>query len=84
MRLPPLFYVNKAGTNLNCALDDYLGLIKNGKRFLFQASSQAQKAVNFLLEGPTQRYGVGARCFKTWLSVYPHLCSLNQSAPKGQ
>jgi len=39
--------------NAAAYIDDYLGLLKNDKRFLFQASSQAQKAVNFLLEAPT-------------------------------
>jgi antirestriction protein ArdC len=39
--------------NAAAYIDGYLGLLKNDKRFLFQASSQAQKAVNFLLEAPT-------------------------------
>jgi antirestriction protein ArdC len=39
--------------NAAAYIDCYLGLLKNDKRFLFQASSQAQKAVNFLLEAPT-------------------------------
>ena len=39
--------------NAAAYIDGYLGLLKNDKRFLFQASSQAQKAVNFLLEVPT-------------------------------
>jgi antirestriction protein ArdC len=39
--------------NAAANIDGYLGLLKNDKRFLFQASSQAQKAVNFLLEAPT-------------------------------
>jgi antirestriction protein ArdC len=39
--------------NAAAYIDSYLGLLKNDKRFLFQASSQAQKAVNFLLEAQT-------------------------------
>jgi antirestriction protein ArdC len=39
--------------NAAAYIDSYLGYLKNDKRFLFQASSQAQKAVNFLLEAPT-------------------------------
>jgi antirestriction protein ArdC len=39
--------------NAAAYIDSYLSLLKNDKRFLFQASSQAQKAVNFLLEAPT-------------------------------
>jgi antirestriction protein ArdC len=39
--------------NAAAYIDSYLGHLKNDKRFLFQASSQAQKAVNFLLEAPT-------------------------------
>lgn len=39
--------------NAAAYIDSYLSLLKNDKRFLFQASSQAQKAVNFLLETPT-------------------------------
>jgi antirestriction protein ArdC len=39
--------------NAAAYINSYLGLLKNDKRFLFQASSQAQKAVNFLLEAPT-------------------------------
>ncbi|TXF89259.1 DUF1738 domain-containing protein [Neolewinella aurantiaca] len=39
--------------NAAAYIDSYLGCLKNDKRFLFQASSQAQKAVNFLLEAPT-------------------------------
>lgn len=39
--------------NAAAYIDGYLGLLKKDKRFLFQASSQAQKAVNFLLEAPT-------------------------------
>jgi antirestriction protein ArdC len=39
--------------NAAAYIDSYLQLLKNDKRFLFQASSQAQKAVNFLLEAPT-------------------------------
>ena len=36
--------------NTAAYIDGYLHLLKDDKRFLFQASSQAQKAVNFLLE----------------------------------
>jgi antirestriction protein ArdC len=39
--------------NAAAYIDSYLGYLKNDKRFLFQASSQAQKAVNFLLGAPT-------------------------------
>jgi antirestriction protein ArdC len=39
--------------NAAAYIDSYLGYLKGDKRFLFQASSQAQKAVNFLLEAPT-------------------------------
>lgn len=39
--------------NVAAYIDGYLGLLRNDKRFLFQAASQAQKAVNFLLEAPT-------------------------------
>ena len=39
--------------NAAAYIDSYLQLLKNDKRFLFQASSQAQKAVNFLLEAST-------------------------------
>ncbi|WP_187270985.1 zincin-like metallopeptidase domain-containing protein [Neolewinella aurantiaca] len=39
--------------NAAAYIDSYLGCLKNDKRFLFQASSQAQKAVNFLLEAPS-------------------------------
>jgi antirestriction protein ArdC len=39
--------------NAAAYINSYLGHLKNDKRFLFQASSQAQKAVNFLLEAPT-------------------------------
>ena len=35
--------------NTAAYIDGYLRLLKADKRFLFQASSQAQKAVNFLL-----------------------------------
>ncbi|SEQ60843.1 ArdC family protein [Neolewinella agarilytica] len=38
--------------NAAAYIDSYLNLLKNDKRFLFQASSQAQKALNFLLEAP--------------------------------
>jgi antirestriction protein ArdC len=39
--------------NAAAYIDSYLSYLKGDKRFLFQASSQAQKAVNFLLEAPT-------------------------------
>jgi uncharacterized protein YbcC (UPF0753/DUF2309 family) len=56
--------------NAAAYITPYLGYLKGDKRFLFQASSQAQKAVNFYSKA-MKRYSLYS------LTVVPHSGLLN-------